>query len=618
MLTERSANLCWGQRYHWLRYLAAPAGSRHEAHITDSFPLPAGVTVTQIQLALNCLVRRHEVLRTVFALDARGLPRQHVQPPAPMPITLAVADDGTATPAEAIRGVTETDFDMGREWPIRACVVTAAGVVKRLHMVFNHVAFDDVSLGALRSDLDMMLTAVISGRPVALQPVAHQPVDLARRESALPSASTQPALEHWRDEVRRLPADVFASRRRRVPVPGAAHSASLTSPSLLQTTQDIGKRQRVWPSAVHLAAYSVTMAAYTGEKCTAHRMYTSQREASGYPSVVTCMSYPTMVRIDLSDDPPFSEVLRRATARVEQSLAHAHVPYDEIAELVACESTRRGQPVRLASELNFLSQAPKSCGTRRDRLTPNPAPADWARAGSDTYFRIYEWSDGVTLVLQAMAAVMRREDVERWLRGYARLLAAHRDPAVDLRVSQVAGLLGFAPDASRRIVRVGPDAVDVDETEAVLCGHAAVDSAQLSVVDRGLVANVVVKGSVTAAALRRHVLGAMFEHAAVRCPDWFRLVDIEGLAPTLAGDGLDHDVLLAGTAAERALATAVSQVNGVGRLNLADSYPASGGRALRSPRVVEALRESGWAGISIGQLGTARPLSALAGLLERA
>lgn len=618
MLTERSADLCWGQRYHWLRYLSAPAGSRHEAHITDNFPLPAGVTIAHIQVALNYLVRRHEVLRTVFALDAHGRPRQHVQQPAPMPITLAaVEDDGTATPAEVIRGVTETDFDMRTEWPVRACVVTAAGVVKRLHMVFNHVAFDDVSLGALRSDLNMMLAAVISRRPAALQPVAHQPVDLARHESALPSASTQAALGHWRDEICRLPADVFAGRRH-VAAPGAAHSASLTSPSLLQTTQIIGERQRVWPSAVHLAAYSVAMAAYTGEQRTAHRMYTSQREASGYPSVVTCMSYPTMVSVDLSDDPPFSEVLRRTTARVEQSLAHAHVPYDEIAELVARESTRRGQPVRLASELNFLSLAPRSCGTRRDRFTPNPAPADWALAGSDTYFRIYEWSDGVTLALQAMAGVMNRDDVERWLRGYAQLLAAHRDPAVDLRVSQVAGLLGFAPGAPRRIVRVGTDAVDADETEAVLRDHEAVDSAQVSIVDRGLAADVVVKGPVTDVALRRHVLGAMFEHPAVRCPDWFRLVDTEGQPSALTAAGLDHEGLLASTVAERALAAVVSQVNEVSRPDLADSYPAAGGRVLRSPRVVEALRESGWAGISIDQLGSARPLSALASLLERA
>ena len=62
----KSANLCWGQRYHWLRYQHAPSGMRHEAHIVDNYPLPDGVSLGHIQAVLNHLVRRHEVLRTVY------------------------------------------------------------------------------------------------------------------------------------------------------------------------------------------------------------------------------------------------------------------------------------------------------------------------------------------------------------------------------------------------------------------------------------------------------------------------------------------------------------------------------------------------------------------------
>jgi hypothetical protein len=526
----KSAELCWGQHHHLLRYLGVPPRSRHEAHITTSYPLPAGCTTGQVRSALNYLVRRHEVLRTVYDLDARPWPLQRVEPAAPLSIPeVTTEDDGSPSPVEVIKQLSETAFDISREWPMRACLITTGGEVKRLHLVFNHLSFDDVSLDVLSADLDAVLAARAEGRPVALAPVQDQPVDLARSEAARPAADVDAALAHWRDEITRLPADVFARRRDRSRE--AAHSASFTTPSLLGTARTIAGRHRVWPSAVHLAAYAVTVAAYTGERLISHRMYTSQRDASGFQSVLTCMSYPTPAALDLGDDPLFSVVLRRAAARVEDAMTHAHVPYDRVAELVSQESSRRGEDVRVVSELNFLDNAPRSCRVKRDRLAWHADPTDWAKAGSDLYFRIYEWADGITLALQALDEVMDSATVERFLRGYARLVEAHLDPSVDLRVSQAAELLDF------------PLIEDVQRHDEPLAAP-----------------------------------------------------DIE---------------------AERVLTTVVSQVNGLGEVNPADSYVTAGGRVLRTPRVVTALREQGWHGISLSGLAGAKPLSALAGHLSR-
>ena len=52
--------------------LAAAASASPDA----SYPLPAGCTAPNARSALNYLVRRHEVLRTVYDLQAGGWPRQ--------------------------------------------------------------------------------------------------------------------------------------------------------------------------------------------------------------------------------------------------------------------------------------------------------------------------------------------------------------------------------------------------------------------------------------------------------------------------------------------------------------------------------------------------------------
>lgn len=437
----KSANLCWGQHHHLLRYLRVPARSRHEAHIGTSYPLPAGCTVAAVRAALTHLVRRHEILRTVYDLtgtagDGYAWPRQLVQPPAPQPVVEATAEDAV----DVIARLTRTPFDLAREWPMRACVVTGGGRLVRLHLVFNHLAFDDVALDRLAAELDELLAARTEGRPAVLDPVEHQPVDLARFEESRTDADLEPALSHWRETIRKLPEDVFAKRRK---ASEAAHSASYTVPTLLSAARAIAAREHVWPSAVHLAAYAVTLAAYTGETVVAHRMYTSQRDASGFGGAVTCLSYPTPVLADLSGDPRFSVVVKESAVRVSEAMANAHVPYDRVYE----ESARHGR--RVVAELNFLDNAPRSCRTRRDRYAVNAAPADWALAGSDSYLRVYEWADGITLALQALDAVMDAEAVEHFLRGYARLVEAHRDPGTDLRVSEAAALIGFTPPPPR-------------------------------------------------------------------------------------------------------------------------------------------------------------------------
>ena len=57
----KTADLCWGQRYIWLRHHQLPPEARHEAHIVCNFDMPPGVRVAGIRSMLNYLVRRHEV-----------------------------------------------------------------------------------------------------------------------------------------------------------------------------------------------------------------------------------------------------------------------------------------------------------------------------------------------------------------------------------------------------------------------------------------------------------------------------------------------------------------------------------------------------------------------------
>jgi hypothetical protein len=67
--------------------------------------------------------------------------------------------------------------------------------------------------------------------------------------------------------------------------------------------------------------------------------------------------------------------------------------------------------------------------------------------------------------------------------------------------------------------------------------------------------------------------------------------------------------------AETALLWAIGQAGGPARVDPAESYVTAGGRLLRAPGVLAALRAAGWGGISVRDLGGPLPLRVLAGRL---
>jgi len=442
----KTANLCWGQRYMWLRVHQLPPWHQHETHVVLRFEVPAGLTPANCRAMLTHLTRRHEILRTIYRLGPE--PAQRVCPPAPLPVVEVTTErDGSATPAEVIEELSGRPFDLTAEWPVRACLVTTGGVPKHCVLVLNHLAVDVWTIGEIKRELRTRGAGVASRRSAALPPVRHQPSDLARHETSIDAAIVASrAMAYWEEQVAALPSDPFSARRgpeTSDTEPRAKH-ATLISPALLGASRRVAARHRVWPSLVHAAAYTALMAAYSGQGAVGHLAFVSNRESHAYPDVLTCMFSPMLVRVDCADDPSFAALLRRVASAYERAKEHAYVPYDKVVEMVSREGSRRGTAVRLGNEVNFIKQRSMEYGGSRTAFTWNPAPDAWAHYGADTYLRIDEWKDAVAVALHAAEPVMDAAAVERFLRGMEALVLAH-DGDADPRVSEVGRLAGFEP-----------------------------------------------------------------------------------------------------------------------------------------------------------------------------
>jgi hypothetical protein len=635
---ERQTGLRWSQRYIWLSHAALPAAARSELNIPLRYRPPAESTVESLTFVVDYLVRRHEVFRTTCHPGAGDGPFQRVHPAGPSPVTVFRTEEHPgSSPADAVNELIEAGFDLASEWPIRSLIVVTGSTPSLLLIVIHRMAGDDWSINRLHQELQAVHQAVLAGQPVSLPPVRHRPEDLTRYEASAAAAKlNDDALRYWDGQLSRVPADMFAPRR--VPAAGEpeALSASLSSPSGASAARRLAGRYNAWPNLVYCAAFSMLLVAFTGSRPTSFRTYAANRDTEAQSELMASMSQPVLVTVDHPVDATFAEFVAGLAERAEAALRHSYCAYDEALERMARHSAERGIPLRPGALFNYLSHAPATCGARRTTFIRNPTPRHWAERGDDAYFGVYEYRDGVVVALSAQATVMAADDVERLLRGFETLLCRQADSTGDLRLSDVAQIVGGPRDPGPLPgwVTVDGTRLSLTSIEECLAELPAVDLARVfrteSTAGRAeLHAYLATRDeTLTASALRRHLLDWMPDVPGVACPHRFQIHagapgDVDDIAAWRslrlidAGPGTSPPDIDPHNEQEKALHDAVCQANSLDRVSLAASYVAGGGRVLNAPLVQERLLRFGWTGAELAELAGARPLLGVAARLRR-
>ncbi len=438
-MITRSAPLTWAQQNIWQQHHHLPPEHRKELTFAIRYNPPPGSTVTNLRQAMDALVRRYESLRTTYGFTAPeagpddapagpGEPRQWVAAPGHVPTVLhdSATDPGTAA-ADVLAGAQDRAFDLDREWPVRLVVLSHDGVPSLMVVLGHHIAIDDWSLEAIRTEFAVLHSDLLARRPVRLPAVSHHPVDLAGHESSPAGRDiAEPALAYWQRTLDQAPADQFQSVRKPVAAePAGTFSAAepdscsltLSSVTALPAVHQLAERHHVWPSLVHTAAYVTALANYTASPAIALLTYVSNRDLPGYGDLKTCLFQPVPIVVDLTDSPAFDEVVRRTAKACGEAMEHSHYPHDEAQALLTAQN------VRLATAVNYLSYPDKERGGARTLLAHNAPSPGWSALGDDCYLRVSEWRDCVVTTLYASSEVMTADAAEHLLTGMADLLA---------------------------------------------------------------------------------------------------------------------------------------------------------------------------------------------------
>lgn len=413
---ERSP-LSPAQRRLW--YLSRLAPQSPVYHVSVAMSCPDDLDLDRLGECLTGLVARHEALRTRFVDDA-GEPYQTVAEPWPVRV------EETRVPAdrlaEAVRAEAARPFDLTAGRLLRARVLRA-DTTATLVLTTHHIVVDGWSLDVLFGELEQAYAGVEPAPPTLRYTdfVAWQRDRLAERAYAA-------GLDYWRDKLAGAPALELPGDLVR-PAEPTFSGGMLTfhwDQALRQALVALGRRHAATLFMTLLAGFSALLHRVSGQTDLVLGTPVAGRDRPELESVVGFFINIMPIRVDLTGEPTFAELLARVRAEALAGYRHQDVPFDLLVDELGARRGPAAMPlVQALFQLTNVPLRELRLGAARLR----PQLLDTGTAKVDLAVTIEERPDGLTGLVEYNGDILRAETVRRLIDRYELLLrAAVADP----------------------------------------------------------------------------------------------------------------------------------------------------------------------------------------------
>ena len=402
-----------------------------------SFPVNAGV----LERSINEVVRRHEVLRTVFAsLDDE--PMQVIKPD--MPVHLAIHDLRGLAPeemeAETERltvEIVQRVFDLAKGPLIRVALLRRGIQDHIFVLVMHHIVSDGWSLGIFWRELSALYNAYYVGQksPLPELPIQYADFTVWQRER-LTGERLDELTAYWRRQLQDLPLLQLPTDRPRPPAlsyRGASLAFSLPR-TLGNALKALCQREGVTLFMTLLSAFSVLLHRYSGQEDIVVGMPTASRDQEEIEGLIGFFVNSLVLRLDLSGNPSFLDLLQRARETSLDAIAHHELPFEKLVEELQPERDPSRNPLFQVS-FQLFSAAPEREAKSSEVET---IPINRGAAVFDLAVNLWEGADEIRGQIEYTTDLFDSATIERLAVHYKTLLKnAVANPAARLSELQI-------------------------------------------------------------------------------------------------------------------------------------------------------------------------------------
>ena len=343
--------LSYAQELLWLLSQVFDGGVAYNA--PGAFQLEGPLDLDVLGRAFEALTERHEILRTTYSV-IDGRPMQTVGAVAPVEINRIdlrgrTADEQHAEAQRILKQESRFAFDLVNGPVIRPTVIRLADDEHILMLNMHHVATDGYSRGVLYRDLTALYEAFAEGRPSPLPPLHIQYADYSVwHRNWLDSGVADAQIEYWKRKLARAPSRLDLPTDFPRPPIRSWVGDNMSLMFDLSTRQALHAAARQGDATLFvalLATFATLLSRYSGQDDIVIGTPFAGRNRTELESMVGYFINPLALRIDLSGDPTFTELLGRAKEATLEAFAHADVPYESVVREVNPERDLSQTPV---------------------------------------------------------------------------------------------------------------------------------------------------------------------------------------------------------------------------------------------------------------------------------
>src|ERR1043165_1645152 len=323
-----------------------------------AFNIPVALRVSgplQIEVLQQCLteiVRRHEVLRTVFTL-VDGEPVQLINPP--FELSLIVDDicelSGEEREAEVRRLSAEEahqPFDLARGPLLRVRVLRTGEQEHVVLFTMHHIVADAWSAGVLVEEVMALYGAYAESRPSPLPELPIQYADFALWQREMLQGETLDSLVgYWKKQLHGVAQSNLPTDRPRPAVMSyrGASQDVLIDEALTNSLKNLSRQEDVTLFMTLLAAFQTLLYLYTKQTDIVVGTDIANRTREETERLIGFFVNMLALRTDLSGNPTFRELLKRVQQVTLGAYAHQDLPFEKLVAALNLERELNRFPV---------------------------------------------------------------------------------------------------------------------------------------------------------------------------------------------------------------------------------------------------------------------------------
>lgn len=396
-------------------------------NISCVLQLTGKLHIAALEASLAEIIRRHEVLRTVFP-TVDGRPIQVINSPGAPPFdvidlrTLS-SNQRTEEMQRLVNQMASKPFDLSEGPLIRLLLIRLAERENVFLLTMHHIISDGWSVGILMKELSLLYEAFAGGKASPLPELPIQYADFASWHRALLSAvNMEEQVNYWKRQLEgappllELPTDYPRPARQRFR--GASLSFALPY-RLYGELSAVSQREGCTLFMTLLAAFQTLLYRYTGQKDIVVCTGIANRNHPRLENLIGCFINILVLRTRMSGAPGFIELLRRVREVTLQAYGHQELPFEQLTKALNQQRELSYHPI---AQVMFILQNSPAQSLNLPGLTSTPIKIKGETSQLDLNLQMWETVGGLEGYISYNTDLFEEASIARMLDCFQTLL----------------------------------------------------------------------------------------------------------------------------------------------------------------------------------------------------